>query len=192
MPCRRRKIDKAPARHLQHPAPRTTVVVAFAMSTPMDDINPPPEPRQDPVKVTQRGAPLSITTSSQQVERSRTAQSTPGTFAQPRSSPFQRTVSDPFPPLSHAQRGTPTRASSSGAPLSAGYVDTNLRFLKGDMGDKSPSSRSKNVDKTKRRHSHEPNVNGYTECGRHGNDWLFGGFSVSGTVKKLWEKDRKG
>jgi hypothetical protein len=24
----------------------------------------------------------------------------------------------------------------------------------------------------KRRHSHEPKVNVYTECGRHGDDWL--------------------
>jgi hypothetical protein len=42
--------------------------------------------------------------------------------------------------------------------------------------------------KTIRRQSHDPKINVYTECGRHGDDWLFGGFSVSGTVKSLWEK----
>jgi hypothetical protein len=157
----------------------------------MDDINPLPGSRKDPARAVQRGAPLSITTSSPQAEGSRAGQSTTGTFAQPRSSPFQRTVSDPFPPPSPAQRGTPTRAFSSGAPLSAGYLDTNSRFPNAGNGDKSPAGRSEKGDKTKRRHSHEPKVNGYTECGRHGNDWLFGGFSVSGTVKKLWEKDRK-
>jgi len=73
--------------------------------------------------------------------------------------------------------------------MSAGYVDSNLRLLKGSTGDKGTSGRS--GDKTKRRHSHEPKVNGYTECGRHGDDWLFGGFSVSGSVKKLWERDKK-
>jgi hypothetical protein len=75
--------------------------------------------------------------------------------------------------------------------MSAGYVDANPRFLKGNAGDKSPSGRSDTGDKT-RRHSHEPKVNVYTECGRHGDDWLFGGFSVSGAVKKLWERDKKG
>ena len=39
----------------------------------------------------------------------------------------------------------------------------------------------------KRRHSHEPKVNVYTECGRHGDDWL-GLNSVAGAVKKIWER----
>jgi hypothetical protein len=42
--------------------------------------------------------------------------------------------------------------------------------------------------KTRRRRSNDAKMNVYTECGRHGDDWLFGGFSVSGTVKMLWEK----
>jgi len=50
----------------------------------------------------------------------------------------------------------------------------------------------KQVDTAKRRHSHDPNrVNVYTECGRHSDDWLFGGWSVSGAVKKIWERERK-
>ena len=42
--------------------------------------------------------------------------------------------------------------------------------------------------KTTRRRSNDPKVNVYTECGRHGDDWLFGGFSLSETMKMLWEK----
>lgn len=42
---------------------------------------------------------------------------------------------------------------------------------------------------TMRRRSHDPTkINVYTECGRHSDDWLFGGFSVRGAVKMLWEK----
>lgn len=45
----------------------------------------------------------------------------------------------------------------------------------------------------KRRHSSETRMNVHTECGRHSDDWLFGGFSVSGAVKKLGKrKDLKG
>ena len=48
-------------------------------------------------------------------------------------------------------------------------------------------------EKLKRRHSHDPNkVNRYTECGRHSDEWLFGGFSVSDAVRKLWEKKEGG
>jgi len=36
-------------------------------------------------------------------------------------------------------------------------------------------------------------MNVHTECGRHSDDWLFGGFSVSEAVKKLGKrKDSKG
>jgi hypothetical protein len=156
----------------------------------MSDRDPYAGSTQDPARVVQRGAPPYITTSSRpQADGSRAGQYPAGSFAQPPSSAPQRTVSEPYPPPSPASRGTPTRASSGDVPMSAGYVDSNLRLLKGSTGDKGTSGRS--GDKTKRRHSHEPKVNGYTECGRHGDDWLFGGFSVSGSVKKLWERDKK-
>ncbi|KAH8597916.1 hypothetical protein B0O99DRAFT_592461 [Bisporella sp. PMI_857] len=48
-------------------------------------------------------------------------------------------------------------------------------------------------DGMKRRHSSEARMNVHTECGRHSDDWLFGGFSVTGAVKKLSRrKDSKG
>lgn len=42
------------------------------------------------------------------------------------------------------------------------------------------------IDPLKRRYSNENHVNVYTDCGRHGDDWLFGGWSVGGAVKKVW------
>jgi hypothetical protein len=39
-----------------------------------------------------------------------------------------------------------------------------------------------------RRHRHQPKMNLYTECGRHSDEWLFGGFSVSDAVRKIWER----
>jgi hypothetical protein len=155
----------------------------------MNDANPPPWDRQDPTREAQRGAPLSITTSRSQIDGSRAGQyPADQNFAQPRSSGPYRTTSDPFPPPSPAQRGIAPRASSGDVPKSAGSTDSSLRFLKGSKSDKSPSSsRSDKGDKARRRHS----SNNYTECGRHGDDWLFGGFSVSDSVKKLWERDKK-
>lgn len=148
----------------------------------------PPGFKQDPARVAQRGAPLSITTSRPQADGSRAGQSPAGRSALPLSSP-QRTISDPFP--SPSRHDTITRASTGDTPKSAGYVDKSLRFAKDGTGDTSPSLIGDNGDKTKRRHSHEPKVNVHTECGRHSDDWLFGGFSVSKTVKKLWERDKK-
>jgi len=37
----------------------------------------------------------------------------------------------------------------------------------------------------KRRHSNEGKTNVYTACGRHSDEWLFGGFSVAGVVRKM-------
>lgn len=38
-------------------------------------------------------------------------------------------------------------------------------------------------------------MNVHTECGRHSDDWLFGGFSMANVVKMFWpsgKKDAKG
>ncbi|KAF4624622.1 hypothetical protein G7Y89_g13549 [Cudoniella acicularis] len=44
----------------------------------------------------------------------------------------------------------------------------------------------------KRRHSLEPSqVNVYLECGRHRDEWLFGGFSVTSAIKKVLGGGRK-
>lgn len=55
------------------------------------------------------------------------------------------------------------------------------------------SSMPRGGESMKRRHSSEARMNVHTECGRHSDDWLFGGFSVSEAVKKLGKrKDSKG
>jgi hypothetical protein len=56
----------------------------------------------------------------------------------------------------------------------------------------SPINGSKKDDRgmiTKRHsHSSELHTNLYTNCGRHSDDWLFGGFSLSRAVKRIWER----
>jgi len=52
----------------------------------------------------------------------------------------------------------------------------------------SPTVGQKKAVPNRRHSSHDAKVNVYTECGRHSDDWLFGGFSVAGAVKKLWDK----
>lgn len=41
-----------------------------------------------------------------------------------------------------------------------------------------------------RRLSDDPKKNAYTECGRHSDEWLFGGLSFD-SFKKVWERDKK-
>jgi hypothetical protein len=165
--------------------------IATSTTTTMNDRLPPPGSKPDPARVAQRRAPLSVTTTRPQADGSRSGQLLAGKPAQP-PSPLQRTMSDPFPPPSPSQRDTPTRAATSDAPKPASSADKSLRFARGGGEDsKSPLSRSEARDKVKKGHSHKRNMNGYTECGRHSNDWLFGGFSASETVKKLWHGEKK-
>jgi hypothetical protein len=94
-------------------------------------------------------------------------------------------MGDPIAQPTPLQRDTPTRATSSG-------TDRSLRLVKGGEEDReSLLSGTEAKDTAKKGRTHKENVNVYTECGRHSNDWLFGGFSVSDTVKKLWHKDKK-
>jgi len=75
-----------------------------------------------------------------------------------------------------------------GGPKSAGFMDKRTRFIE----ERDRGKRGTKKDGIKRRHSsNDAHTNVYTECGRHSDDWLFGGFSVSGVVKKIWQKDGK-
>jgi len=62
-----------------------------------------------------------------------------------------------------------------------------VRFGTSELG------KSRNVNGPKRRHSNDanPKRNVHTECGRHGDDWLFGGFSVAGMKGLFWKKAKK-
>ncbi|KAH7397765.1 hypothetical protein BKA64DRAFT_672780 [Cadophora sp. MPI-SDFR-AT-0126] len=102
------------------------------------------------------------------------------TFSEPATSP---TFSDFTPTTTRASQTTVDTQSS------AGSSEKTLQF---DADSHTSERRRSREKQPPRRHSHDPSkVNGYTTCGRHGDDWLFGGFSVSGAVKKIWEKDNK-
>ncbi|TAQ87949.1 hypothetical protein B7494_g3719 [Chlorociboria aeruginascens] len=99
---------------------------------------------------------------------------------QPYSSPSQtrlppphRTLSEPSSPLT-IFRGN--RTNSPHTARSATIAPKTRIF--GQDGKETPI----------RRQSNEAKTNVYTECGRHGDEWLFGGFSLGDTVRKIWEK----
>lgn len=68
----------------------------------------------------------------------------------------------------------------------------NLRFEKGNnelkLSKTTPTMGIPNRDTMKRRNTADPRMNVHTECGRHSDDWLFGGWNVADTVKKIWDK----
>jgi len=159
-------------------------------TTNMNDEGSPPKSQTRSAAGTRKSTPLSISTfrPSTWGRSSHSSQSPAVRSAPPQPAPA-RTVSDPYPSASFSQRDTPTRSSSGEVPKSASHVDKSLRFEKECQ--KSPSAKTAAGDKIKRRHSHEPKINVYTECGRHSDDWLFGGFSVSDSFRKLLDRDRK-
>ncbi len=144
-----------------------------------------PRTSQDLTTAMQRNGPLSISTSRTK-EGDGTGQSTAIHSALPQSP--HRTVSEPMSSPSSSEYSSATRATTYDVPSSAGYGEKSLKFNGG-----SPTSPRRPLgEKPSRRHSHDPSkVNVHTECGRHGDDWLFGGWTVSGAVRKLWDKDTK-
>ncbi|KAF7880745.1 uncharacterized protein EAF01_011910 [Botrytis porri] len=65
------------------------------------------------------------------------------------------------------------------------------RFEEARSGSVNRGKGGEKKDGVKRRHSSNEHANVYTECGRHSDDWLFGGFSITDAVKKIWHKDGK-
>jgi hypothetical protein len=99
----------------------------------------------------------------------------------PKSPSAQRTASDPITPSSRRLSdsiGVFSRSSNSGVPKSAGHKSSRsnrINFGSTSSGEASPLSPSMSPTQRpdqmiKRRYSHEPKVNVYTECGRHGDD----------------------
>ncbi|KAF4632860.1 hypothetical protein G7Y89_g5252 [Cudoniella acicularis] len=141
-------------------------------------------------------APLSITTSSSSTAsgssadttNSQSAGSTRGQGALPPPYPQQRTSTEPYP--------SPTQSYSSASPIMPGSRQQRRQTMPHSAGMPPPSSpfsrsggttpKSPRTVKAERRHSFEPNkMNVYTECGRHGDEWLFGGFTVAGAFRKV-------
>lgn len=90
---------------------------------------------------------------------------------------------------------TPRRATD---PPRSAPASRNIRFLPGAAGSGNSSPRSPTSPgalprgpAVNRRHSHDPKRNVYTECGRHSDEWLFGGFSVSGAMRRIWSRENK-
>ncbi|KUJ23012.1 uncharacterized protein LY89DRAFT_164617 [Mollisia scopiformis] len=157
-----------------------------------DDFSPQGFTRDRP-SGPQRGASLQISTSRQGDGRSM-SQSSGLYSALPPSTPY-RTSSGPLPSPSTPQHTTATRSSTLDTPRSAGYNDKSQWFSDSSKnGTKSPTS-----PKTKRRSdssmidkriSPDPKTNVYTQCGRHSDQWLFGGFPFD-NIKKALERDKK-
>lgn len=103
-----------------------------------------------------------------------------------------RAFSDPLPlpwPRKHISNILVQSADKS--PKSVGHNRKSPKNLKAGRGEgTSPTALvgGRRKDTVKRRHSHESRMNVHTSCGRHSDDWLFGGFSVAEIVKKFWEK----
>jgi len=77
----------------------------------------------------------------------------------------------------------------------------NRLSAEGRATTRSPSPASATAGATSKRHSHHSlrpqppfhdehwcrkHANAHSECGRHGDDWLFGGFSVTETLRWLF------
>ncbi|KUJ23931.1 uncharacterized protein LY89DRAFT_679205 [Mollisia scopiformis] len=78
----------------------------------------------------------------------------------------------------------PDQSASEGFPhdrkQSVPYVEIERREREQESAEQREAD-----EQQKKHHGH---VNGVTECGRHGDDWLFGGASVSESVKWLLGK----
>jgi hypothetical protein len=162
----------------------------------MSEKLPTSVPIKDTQAFAQRGGTLSISTSTPRPTEDVLSIQSPGpNSALPHPSPH-RTFSGPAALPSSSIQDTLAQSRSPVTPKSAGYEMKSLRFEKGRNELKptmtTPAIGNPKKGEVKRRYSADPKINVYTECGRHSDDWLFGGWNVTGTVKKIWErKDSK-
>jgi hypothetical protein len=141
----------------------------------------------------QRGTSLSISTS-RGSDGSFLSQSSGSSFALP-PSPY-RTASSLLPSPSTPQYTTARRSTHADTPRSAGYNDKSMSFGGSSKhGSKSPTSpstkrRSDSSMLIDKRISPDPKTNVYTQCGRHSDQWLFGGFPFD-NIKKALGSEKK-
>lgn len=99
--------------------------------------------------------------------------------------PFsQRSLSDPLP-LNLLRRFSNAHEPSKNATDVA--VEHKVRLNNPGKSAASYGGESER-DRITKRHSNPSHINIYTECGRHSDDWLFGGFSMIEAVKRMFEK----
>ncbi|KAH8816315.1 hypothetical protein F5884DRAFT_852758 [Xylogone sp. PMI_703] len=105
--------------------------------------------------------------------------------------PLRRTVSEPQPLRLYSAQWAVDEAAHEALRKEA------HRLLGSSIIASSDGEEMKHLQKKKRSQSsgqaqlHQPkaaHVNIYTQCGRHSNEWLFGGLSFSGTVRRIWKK----
>jgi hypothetical protein len=130
----------------------------------------------------QRKPPLSVLTT--RPEWTDHNQSPTSSFALPPRGPLPPPAS-PYPaPLRSAT--TPASAGHKALHFARNERRESKSTRAGDPRRKSGSD----IPTTKRRASGEGKNNTYTECGRHSDQWLLGGWSDA-VKKMLWERDRK-
>lgn len=139
---------------------------------------------------TQRETPLSISASTREDGMS-WSQSSGSSSAQPHS-PY-RTVSDPVPyaSTSTSQYATTRRSTTTDIPESQGYNNTNASFQESSRSSRSSKNPTSPSFMTDKRRESDPKSNLYTQCGRHGDQWLFGGFPFD-NIKKALGSEKKG
>ncbi|PMD64362.1 uncharacterized protein K444DRAFT_304427 [Hyaloscypha bicolor E] len=93
---------------------------------------------------------------------------------------FQRSPSD----SSNSRRPTDSLQSLNGV------IDWAADQKRHSQHSATSASTSKQEERGSVRKKHHSHKNIYTECGRHGDDWLLGGFSVTETVKRMLGKKR--
>jgi len=145
---------------------QSTTPSSSAPSTPSDSENPSlPRATFDVTSCLPKGS-----------SKSSTLQFEPPRFS-------QRSASDPLPSTA-SQRFSDSHKSSSGAASVAADEKRRSQHL----AISTPTGEGEERGSITKRHSYHSHTNVYTECGRHSDDWLFGGFSVVETVKRMFKK----
>ena len=96
----------------------------------------------------------------------------------------------------------PTTPHSSSEPLITGPTSPSLRPGQHNRHSSAASATSTYSSKSNGKSGQESkavlakkdrtNDGTYTRCGRHGDEWLFGDWSITATVKKLFKNDEEG
>lgn len=94
---------------------------------------------------------------------------------------------DPTTPHSYSEPIVPGSTSSTSRPgqHTRHFSGTSVNSAYSSKSNGKSSQESKSVLAKKDR----TNDGTYTRCGRHSDEWLFGGWSVTATVKKLFKSD---
>lgn len=102
-------------------------------------------------------------------------------------------------PVTSSQQRQTTDSISSSPPIkrqrhvSLPVVPKSQSHISTDMTDfpnpkRAATMPQRPVGSPKRRYTDEARTNIHTECGRHSDDWLFGGFKIGAVMRRIWGK----